>query len=541
MLDESIIAHLVSIFSLTEVNRLALVEKIQLLQNELKEDDNHSNISLLETRYTLFKLEQILLSDIDNIYYDLAVFFIKRWERMKNTNAQYLHDFTNPANEICTLLAQCLNEAEYLSILMPSLINDKVDYLTSAYNEKDLDLKQLILTSDNLALIHIGDVLSFAHIDGQLKLNSLFNGKIKKLSLKEKQRLLSRDSSVADYYNTLMERVNYRLYGETAGAALTRLIAGLREGGRRDKGEEHNAGNTANIAIIDFKVFFDSLTEEQRKKVNAASRLNLYADEDADNGKITLESMLISLFHEKALAKYKDKQNVIEIGDEKAIELTFLLDEEIEPTQPLNEISPEGYESQEEEEEEEEEEELDIAFCVELIADEIEKILKENQYLYDISPEIDFVKESLEELDRNVALHQQQYQFVISALTQHNAYKKNEPDLNLLIEEISQHPDFQLTSSEITLIVKKLFSFKFEEGDFFVLNILFFNYLAQNYSELFLNKTLKNLSHEEQRFFNRNIKDEEEDEPLFPRARKVRNPATVSAIDTEEDKSPNIS
>ncbi|MCA0403714.1 MAG: hypothetical protein LCH30_07930 [Proteobacteria bacterium] len=539
MLDESIIAHLVSIFSLTEVNRLALVEKIQLLQNELKEDDNHSNISLLETRYTLFKLEQILLSDIDNIYYDLAVFFIKRWERMKNTNAQYLHDFINPANEISTLLAQCLNETEYLSILMPSLINEEVSYLTSAYNEKDLDLKQLILTSDNLALIHIGDVLSFAHIDGQLKLNSLFNGKIKWLSFEEKQRLLSRDSSVADYYKALIDRVNYRLYGETVGAALTRLIAGLREGGRRDKGEEHNAGNAANIAIIDFKVFFDSLTEEQRKKVNATSRPNLYANENEDNEKITLESMLISLFHEKALIEYKGKQITLEHDDEKETKLTSLLDEEIETTQPLEEIDDI---SSENDEVEAEEEELDIAFCVELIADEIEKILKENQDLYDISPEIDFVKESLEELDRNVELYQEQYQFVISTLTEHKAYKETEPDLSLLIEEISQHPDFQLTNSEITLIVKKLFSFKFEERNFFNLTISFFNYLTLNYFDDFLVKINKNLSHEEQRFFTRNIKDEEEDDLLFPRARKARDPSTISSIDTEKDenKSPNV-
>lgn len=234
-------------------------------------------VNFLEARYTLFHLEQILLKQRDTHTEEtLALFLNARWQRIQHSDSQYLHDFTNPANKVCISIAQGLSKIlkiPYMALIMPSLQEFPLSaYLSSSYAE-ELDLQEIVLSDCSQRLISIPDVLDYAQVDGVLKHNSLVKGESTILSKTEQTRFLSRHPTVQATYDAMQARVNFKLYGDTVGAALDRLIRSLREGGEHGYrgGESTDSGKDANAAIIEFNLYLESLDDETKSTLMNAS------------------------------------------------------------------------------------------------------------------------------------------------------------------------------------------------------------------------------------------------------------------------------
>lgn len=261
--------------------------KIQLAEEQLSSDKFPSHLYHMEASFTLAQLKRVLLSSHLRSSAKLSVLttiLAKRWQCIQSTNLAYLHDFTNPANIVCMEVARELGKLykkSYLTFLMPSLAAIKAsDYISSSY-EDDLDLKDIVLSDDSTHIISVSDTLSNAREDGTLKHNSLFAGRVKVLSFTEEARVLSRHLTVKEYYDALQARVNFKLYGDTVGAALNRLIKGLRAGGEHSKekhggGESLDSGYAANVAIIEFSAYLETLDPETRSTLMAAKKTDRY-------------------------------------------------------------------------------------------------------------------------------------------------------------------------------------------------------------------------------------------------------------------------
>lgn len=292
---------------------------------------------VLEARHTLFHVHRLLQNQNNpSLEKTLENFLKTRWERLRNTDAQYFYDTTNPANQMCVAIAKMLGRFQnkpYLLFLIPTLSTvPAAAYFASSY-EDELNFKQLILSDDATRMIHIPEVLEFAEQDGVLKHASHFNGKRGDLSIAEESRLLARHPSVENYYHALRDKLNFQMYGETAGAYLARLISGLREGGALGSGAEFITGAEANVAISDFSVFLESLTKSKKKKLLNAGKTDRWRD---------------------GVVKY------FSIGQS----WTLL----------------------ENSSKEKEAEDQDEAYCVELIANDLEEILNANPMLYLFMP-----------------------------------------------------------------------------------------------------------------------------------------------------------
>jgi hypothetical protein len=297
-----------------------------------------SALYVLEARYTLFHVHR-LLQNKNNPWLEktLENFLKTRWERLKNTDAQYFHDIHNPANLMCIEIAKTLGRLQnkpYLPFLIPALgMVPAFAYVASSYDDDNLAFNQLMLSDDGTRMIHIPDVLEFAEQDGALKHSSLFNDKRRDLNIAEENRLLARHPSVENYYHAIRDKINFQLHGETAGAYLARLISGLREGGSLGSGEEFIAGEEANIAIADFSIFLESLSEETKRNVLNAGKVDRWRN-----------------------------------GEVKHRTIGHLWELLVNPSKR------------------EEDDKQEVRYCVELIADDLENILGESPTLYQLMP-----------------------------------------------------------------------------------------------------------------------------------------------------------
>jgi hypothetical protein len=240
----------------------------------------------LEASYTLYRLHQILslpYSLIDEAR--LIIYLKKRWGIIEDTDIQYLHDFVNPANVACISIAKTLGlilNQPYLTLLMPSLCSVNLrDYITSSYRDEDVvDLQDIVLSDCNKRVIYISDALDSSQEDGVLKHNSLFMKQVKRLSERELDKILTRHESVKAAYDALQARVTFKLFGDTVGANLNRLIQGLRLGGVHKHGHDDDSGLDANTAIVVFSEYLETLSDETKETLMAAGKFDRFVAND---------------------------------------------------------------------------------------------------------------------------------------------------------------------------------------------------------------------------------------------------------------------
>ena len=251
---------------LTIQTRKVMLETVQVALKKIPQYKPQSLAFVIEARFILWRIQRVLNSDTHNHDMQLKQLFQERWWMIKNSNMQYLNDFTSPANEACIAIAKILASKEnesYLAILIPDLAKTPPQqYLTSSYTEEHIDLNFLILSDDFTHIMHVRDVLEGAQDDGVLKCNYLVGERVVKLSMSEEQRLLSRHPSVKAAFDAIQVRKKFKLEGDTVGSAVRRLAQGLRDGGARKGGIEHSAGADANVAIFEFNQYRETLAVE---------------------------------------------------------------------------------------------------------------------------------------------------------------------------------------------------------------------------------------------------------------------------------------
>ncbi len=366
---------------------------------------NSSPLHILEARYTLYRLEKILRNhENEQMLSALICFLSERWQWIMGSDIQYVAGLNNPANLICIDVAKVIASIvrkPYLLLLMPTLqVIPAESYITSPYTEEELNLYELIISDDHQRLIHVVDVLDFAKDDGELKYNSLFGDESRLLTESEHTRLRNRHLAVNQYFLALQDKLNYTLHGENAGAAIMRLINGLREGGKQKKGSEFIAADDSNIAIVEFKLFLDRLNKKTRKLV-------------LDTGITERRHVDIPQF--------------------------FTIRQDWNSLTTLTKTARNS-----------------TRFCVEVIANSLEEVKKENSALHQITPFGPHVMNHLAQLNSNIVYSKDQ---MIAALitTERYPYYYDGYNSNLALQlcsKISKVNSFHLETCEIVYIAE---------------------------------------------------------------------------------------
>ena len=374
----------------------------------------------LEAKYTLHHVYLLLKKHpIQSIRETLLNFLLERWDRIKNTDVQYCHDVTNPANILCVELAktlQCPRGRPFLALLMPSLTKTPIDhYITSSWADP-VDLKEMMLSDDNERLICIPDALEFALNDGILKHNSTFNGHGKALSFGEKHRLLARHPSVEHYYQAIQDKVNFMLHGETAGAYLSRLIRGLMDGGKKNGASEYDSGEDANVAITEFDAFLKRLSRKKRRALLNTAKIDRVDSETVECMSIQRYWNLLARPHDRRLRHATD---------------------------------------------------MSANFCVELIAGYLDEILKENLDLYQLTPFQETNVARIEELNDRLESARIEMMNALQWSTHYCCYGSEANDLlaNHLSRKLAKHKDFTLSVDDIVYIATRYSEIKQVECD----------------------------------------------------------------------------
>ncbi len=405
----------------------------------------------LEARFTLFCLEGHLRRPTMTVENDLILFLKARWEKVLiNTNIQYLHDFTNPANQACISIARglgiILNDS-YLGFLMPTLFLVKSqDYTTSPYIDNDLLLHDLVLSDCNTRIIHLPDVLDCSQEDGILKHNSLVLNKIKILSPSEQNRLLSRHPTVNTYYDALKARVDFKISGDTVGAALTRLIQGLRDGGEKKTRKADNSGAAANQAVVEFYEYMETLDDAIKVQLMNATKYDRY--KGAKPELLSIESLWHSLTCHKE-NKFKD-----------------------------------------------------VTFCVESIANSLEEILVENPWLYNLLSYWGEAPTTLSELNTSILETKVLMETALPFLEKHPCYVEGDNMVLIyaLLDAIQSNQNFPLLVNDVASFVKQYEFFLKEKQNVTLISVVL-KQISKSYPHGFMLEVLEKLDIHEKKSF----------------------------------------
>ncbi len=449
-----------------------------------------SDLDYLEACYTLEHLNNFLRKDAkklpsEGIKSFLLHFFSERASFIQNRNTHYLNDFTNPANQACMVIVMdlaALYSEPYLLYLMPRLRRIPIAHYTSSSYQDELDLKETILSDDGKRLICIPDVLENAVTDGKFRHNSLRYGKEILLTDSERHRLLTRHPCVKIANEAIQDRVNYKLYGGTLGAALNQLILGLKEGGEKKNGEEFIAGSEADEAIVQFYSFLLELNEEMRMLLLRAESEDNFSEEPVILEDIwqrlkeprTKKACSLMIMHslptptsgsssQDTIILYRDKfyysdylkhlLTLMQLNQHDRLALKNLFKgksnkhscnmEEIQLIEGITGRAPQGAQ--------------DTTYCVELIADNLNTILQNNLFLYDIDPMTDQnAKESLSSISQRVDDARENMLTGLKTVARQHAYfTENDSELcRLLLNALMNSKRFPLDARNIAYIAR---------------------------------------------------------------------------------------
>lgn len=371
-----------------------------------------SSLYKIEANLTIFIIKSILLNPPNDLDKQLTSILQMRWKRIQDTNGQYLHDFTNPANTLCISVAHELSAAtkkNYLCLLMPSLTEvGAEEYTSSSYMDDDVELKEIILSDCNERIINVPDVLSASLNDGVLKHNSLFNQKAQELSYTEIPRFLSRHPSVQEAFDSITAFVLFKLEGDTAGAALNRLINGLRDGGTKRKttytvaqfnSTEFNSGMDANVAIVAFAEYLATLDSETHKQLMSAAKT------DRDNAN-KISTNTVSTYWQRLMTP--------RLGER-----------------------------------------ITTIYCVELIADGLEDILENNPGLYELVSCQGASLVKFAQLNETVTRTQKVMLEQLATVQIHSAYPQSEKRLEQYLLIAIEKAQLSLGTDELKFIIQR--------------------------------------------------------------------------------------
>ncbi len=192
-------------------------------------------------------------------------FLAARWEYTAN---QFFCPTLNTEyrlNSICVELARAIDPAQYLHLLMPTVVIEDI-YGTAL---TDLSIGQFIIADNKTQFIAIDSLVTtaaarFIESERELFITTTPEGEQRPLSEAENARLGGIGQRISAHLATINQRnlVRVNLYDQ-----LIQLRNGLRAGDAHHFGEEYNAGSQANVAIAAFHAFFSNLTPDEQDEI----------------------------------------------------------------------------------------------------------------------------------------------------------------------------------------------------------------------------------------------------------------------------------
>jgi hypothetical protein len=217
-------------------------------------------------------------------------FLPRRWDRIRETSRAYCaapnDEFNRVCLELATAMANAVPELGRFSLLMPSVTVVRSDVTDNYFDDPSFKLQQIILNNDQSSFIEIESCLGFAENDALLKYTALVNGPNQELDFNEASEVVNHSQLTQQYYKAIIDLRNFTTGKYTTalikppGVYLQRLAEQLESGGayhldqapRLLEGDarlatHNNAGEAANIGIVEFSNYLESLPNVEKDKL----------------------------------------------------------------------------------------------------------------------------------------------------------------------------------------------------------------------------------------------------------------------------------
>lgn len=238
-----------------------------------------------ESYASLSVLEQCFLSSNEQLEENLKHIFKTRWERIRGSYMCYTqripgHPSLSLVNNLFIDLAHVLfplpetekdidklgpGEGPYF-ILMPTLEIHHDVYGTNIHNFK---LQEIILSDDERTVIPLINCLKQATLSdsGELRHLVCINEYFPLLSENEIERMKRHSEAIEAYYEAVKLFIHFKFNGDKFIQNLRALATGLSLGGTNRRGQELDSGKDANIAIVNFKTYWDTIPSQQQHAI----------------------------------------------------------------------------------------------------------------------------------------------------------------------------------------------------------------------------------------------------------------------------------
>ena len=234
----------------------------------------------LESLLSLYQIQTISLLSQHQKTRAYIDFLTHRWQRIRGTSLCYTHAPNHPVNQLCIdiakRIAESISTAEQFQdlekgqglyfLLMPSLTSD-----TDVYGENIhlLGLNEFVLSDDEKVIIPIKTCLYQASVseEGRLRHVVDIDGIYPWLSESEIQRIKVHSKAARELHDAIEALNQIRIFGNNIAAKLTQLSSNLKAGGVHAAGEEFNAGQSANLGILEFHEYWQKLPKAEQDRI----------------------------------------------------------------------------------------------------------------------------------------------------------------------------------------------------------------------------------------------------------------------------------
>ena len=169
----------------------------RLTNNNSNSNKDYYQAIYLEGQLTLAEIDDILTQKINtNLLSNLIHFLKDRWDRIKNTDANYCHNYYGLANQVCMALAKNITDligGDPNHLLMPTL---EIDYPYS--------LRGAVMSDDNKTCIDVFNCLDQMKKNGNRLVHTHPVQNNDELSEAEKLRVINFSARSKRYYEDLL-------------------------------------------------------------------------------------------------------------------------------------------------------------------------------------------------------------------------------------------------------------------------------------------------------------------------------------------------
>lgn len=262
------------------------IDQISALELHIQELVPQSTVDFVikdENKLTLSEIKACFenVSNTEKFKQSLKTILATRWSRISYTPMCYTQAPFNPINRFCLDLANQLSplpntqdeiadlgigEGPYF-ILMPSLV---VATDISGTNIHEYKLHQFILSDDERLFIPLQLCLDYAAVQahGLTHVTSTDINQYSRLTASEQERVSNHSTPVHNYLKAILQLQKTKKEAIGLGPQLSQLIEALRNGGahREGGGDEYNSGAAANTGIVKFSEYLNTLSEKTKNE-----------------------------------------------------------------------------------------------------------------------------------------------------------------------------------------------------------------------------------------------------------------------------------